>query len=99
MAEEYILRKNALLCLELQYLGETDHIAEGVLRTARTKIFRLPYIEAEPVRHGRWIEGGLFNDLAKCSVCGAKNFTFGFVCENKFGYCPNCGARMDGGTE
>ena len=64
-----------------------------------TEVHYAPTIEAEPVRHGRWIEGGLFNDLAKCSVCGAKNFTFGFVCENKFGYCPNCGARMDGGTE
>ena len=53
-------------------------------------------VDAVEVVHGRWVEGGLFNDLAKCSVCGAKHFTMGFVYDNKFSYCPNCGAKMDG---
>ena len=55
-----------------------------------------PIVDAVEVVHGRWVEGGLFNDLAKCSVCGAKHFTMGFVYDNKFSYCPNCGAKMDG---
>ena len=68
-------------------------------------------IEAEPVKHGRWI----FKDddrmpwctQAICSHCKkvvANNthlaVDFGqrdFVAENL--YCPNCGAKMDGGAE
>ena len=50
----------------------------------------MPTIEAEPVRHGRWIykpaEG------TACSMCGEMT-----ICEYKF--CPNCGARMDGGDD
>ena len=47
------------------------------------------------VKRGRWVEGGLFNDLAKCSVCGAKYFTFVLLRENKFSFCPSCGALME----
>ncbi len=46
-----------------------------------------PSIEAKPVEHGRWIEG---KGLEKCSVCCKKGFP-------DWNYCPNCGARMDGG--
>lgn len=47
----------------------------------------------DPVRHGRW----LFTDTntCECSVC--------HTCEpypfSEFEWCPNCGARMDGGTD
>lgn len=47
-------------------------------------------------KKGRWVNGGLFSDIAKCSVCGSKHFTMDFVCANKFSYCPNCGADMRG---
>ena len=56
---------------------------------------------ADPVRHGRWIYGQDFNwYTAHCSLCGyerrtdvkAKNW-------NMWGYCPNCGAKMDGEEE
>ena len=46
-----------------------------------------PTIDAEPVRHGKWVvttEG-----IVKCSECKRK---FILLKEN---YCPNCGARMD----
>lgn len=53
---------------------------------------RLPTIDAEPVRHGRWIGG----ELGECSVCGhvgcASDIWTG--CDDF--YCPNCGAKMDG---
>ena len=55
-----------------------------------------PTVDAVEVVHGRWVEGGLFSDIAKCSVCGSKHFTMDFVRSNKFNYCPNCGAKMDG---
>lgn len=57
-----------------------------------------PTIDAEPVRHGRWIEAhdndGLdyecSNQKCKCRISynGAK-------VSGDFNYCPNCGAKMD----
>ena len=52
-----------------------------------------PIIEAEPVRHGRWIDHE-YKEFPigryECSVCGAKH-------DMEWDYCPNCGARMDEG--
>lgn len=50
-----------------------------------------PTVEAEPVRHGRWIGG----ELGECSVCGHHGCASDIWndCANQ--YCPNCGAKMD----
>ena len=60
-------------------------------------INRATTIESEPVRHGEWIETGVFElDVIysgwKCSECGY------IFCGDKFKYCPKCGAKMDGGN-
>ena len=51
-----------------------------------------PTIEAEPVKHGKWIETDEWDEfsgrLYKCSNC--KTFVLGYF-DN---YCPYCGARM-----
>lgn len=55
-------------------------------------------IEVMEVRHGQWINNGdeYVPDI-KCGLCGQRkpillgNFSFN--------YCPNCGAKMDGGTD
>ncbi len=56
-------------------------------------------IDAEPVRHGRWIERKSFHAdggvSAKCSVCKNDVQYLG----NPLNYCPNCGAKMDGGAD
>lgn len=64
-------------------------------------IVNCPTIEAEPVRHGKWIRGDLVEIvfitevyLWKCSECGEE---FKEI-ENNIGhyhYCTNCGAEMD----
>ena len=41
-----------------------------------------PTIDAEPVRHGRWVEG------IACSECRQVDLS-------KPNYCPNCGAKMN----
>lgn len=46
--------------------------------------------ELAPVVHGRWIYG---RDLRCCSLCGSEMGT-----RDGWSYCPNCGAKMDGGT-
>ena len=44
-----------------------------------------PIIDAEPIRHGKW----LWFDGVRCSQCNYKLETTGLP-----SYCPNCGARM-----
>ena len=47
-------------------------------------------IDAEPVRHGRWIFDNGVDHCYKCSECkGAKPPHY--IADN---YCPNCGAKM-----
>ena len=49
-------------------------------------------VDAVEVVHGRWVDNGIPESmLSGCSVCG---FTCGAY---SFNYCPNCGAKMDGG--
>lgn len=49
-----------------------------------------PTIEAEPVRHGEWCREEEYGVFWVCDQCG-------FASEYKDNYCPNCGAKMDGG--
>lgn len=51
-------------------------------------------IDAEPVRRGEWLEAekGVFPAYCgKCSECG--------VTRERENYCPNCGAKMNGGQK
>lgn len=50
-----------------------------------------PTIDAEPVRHGKWLYVGYGKpDAWYCSECSV------MVAKQHF-YCPRCGAKMDGG--
>lgn len=54
----------------------------------------IPAADVAPVVHGRWVDNGIPDSiLSGCSVCG---FTCG---SSSFFYCPNCGAKMDGGGD
>ena len=56
----------------------------------------MPTIEAEPVRHGRWIPWDGVEGTYQCSVCGADwDCLEGTPMDNEMYYCPNCGAIMD----
>ena len=65
--------------------------------------------ELEVVRHGRWVKDDLYNTI--CSVCGERipcieEYDTDEDCGGTYDveidetpHCPNCGAKMDGGTE
>ena len=69
-------------------------------------ILDIPAADVAPVRHGRWKKskgnerptenGFVHDDRYVCDCCG-----WGCCCETKldFSFCPNCGAKMDGGEE
>ena len=67
-------------------------------------IDKQPTIDAEPVRHGRWIptkERNIWDEFCevfKCSECGKfTSHDLGIMVQHR--YCPNCGAKMDGESE
>ena len=64
-----------------------------------------PAVEAEPVRHGKLLEGETFNDQ-HCSVCGQvfrDDISF-IIQPDETGChmpkrCPECGCYWDGGAD
>lgn len=53
-----------------------------------------PTVDAEPIRHGHWIDGNDSIIVGTCSVCGWSVF-IGETNISGMPYCPNCGAKMD----
>lgn len=65
-------------------------------------INRAPTVDAEPVRHGGWIErptGAYGAWQTWCSACGKHSGIGGIKSNRHKPYCPNCGAKMDGGKQ
>ena len=56
-----------------------------------------PTVDAEQVRHGRWIYK-YFDSC--CSACGWQNKADTVTrIRNDYPYCPHCGAKMDAEVE
>ena len=52
-----------------------------------------PKVDAEPVRHGRWIWD---DEGYHCSECFFHAYGNTLEClDGTYRFCPNCGARMD----
>ena len=60
----------------------------------------LPTADVAPVKHGHWISLDDYFEDAQCSECGDAlvigDCSFNDFCEC-YKFCPNCGAKMDGG--
>lgn len=73
-----------------KYVENSDDLQ--LYSDVRAAVLFAPTIEAEPVRHGRWIEKPfLFGTSNFCSICDS----FYGMPHGKYNYCPNCGAKMD----
>lgn len=65
------------------------------MRMALEFIQRYPAADVVEVRHGQYISTGydeLYCGFGDCSICGANMPRWS-------DYCPNCGAKMDGGDD
>ena len=51
--------------------------------------------DVAPVRHGRW---GTHSDRPDSLICSVCNCGFDMWKHDPHDYCPNCGAKMDGGA-
>ena len=69
---------------------------EAVWKSARV-LKKIPAADVMPVVHGRWEIDDFWSDnvqiAGKCAVCSEIISWFNELPN----YCPNCGARMDGG--
>lgn len=70
-------------------------ILKATYEFIKERIGDTPTVDAVLVRHGKWVTGKYNDELSVpcCSECNA------FVTLSPYGlnYCPNCGAKMDGG--
>ena len=67
-------------------------------------IAEAPTVDAVEVVRGRWIASATtWGEKAICSVCGRDLYVNepgnGLLNIEDLHYCPNCGAKMDGGNE
>ena len=63
----------------------------------RIDLSDIPIVDAVEIVHGRWVEAD-DGDGAVCSIC-REDFCNIYLEVERFKYCPNCGAKMDGGVE
>lgn len=81
-----------------------EHFIFGI-ESVLEYVENLPAADVAPVVHGRWIEqeDPMLDVYYTCSVCKEDFYieTTGYTEKDMFlyTYCPNCGARMDGGNE
>lgn len=83
---------------------ECDAVTEVLYRRAfksrediKEFLDNIPTVDVVKVKHGEWVKPEcetLYRLYSgnKCSECG---FVY---CGDKTPYCPNCGAKMDGGN-
>ena len=67
---------------------------------AKVMVMATPTADVEAVRHGEWTreENPFFlGGVGRCSLCGYAYLIGTMV--NGSEYCPNCGAKMDGGKQ
>ena len=91
-------------------LIDADAFLEKMKRTSRYfdvvfDVEDMPTVDAVEVVHGRWkemhYEGGILDgtNFDRCSICGYERVFDDPAIKTVFKYCPNCGAKMDGGAE
>jgi hypothetical protein len=85
--KEYIEREAA------RDLFEQALVDDWEIQYADDRLDEIPAADVVEVRHGRWVYNDELDDMFHCTVCDAVSV------RNTFRYCPNCGAKMDGGAD
>ena len=86
-------------CIHFDVCYKIEHFGRDLEGTSPCEQFVNK--DVAPVRHGHWIpqfvsKRGL-SDHFMCSECAESTFTPRKFEMIKYAYCPNCGAKMDGG--
>lgn len=84
---------------QLKWPTEREQKKAAWMKVLKRVMDAEPTVDAEPVRHGRWIEiEDSWDDCHyQCTGCGEEWYLDdGTPAENNMNYCPHCGAKMDG---
>lgn len=102
---EYISREAAIDAV-LGYKGYfQDRLSTNNMilkKEAEVAIDDVPAADVAPVRHGRWKRNDCYESWANryvCSLCWNHALSDGDYRHELSNYCPNCGAKMDGGAD
>lgn len=86
---EYIEREDVREMMRMEF--DDDYADEAV--------DRLPTADVAPVRHGEWIDvEDDYGSYLRCSICEDEFTSWEADCA-RTNYCPNCGAKMEGGSD
>ena len=95
---EYINREAALHEIERR---EVLMVGDQRISVDAMKSFikNRPTADVAPVVHGRWVHEHISEGYAwvMCSECEA--VIHKILINKRLNYCPNCGAKMDGGAD
>ena len=85
--------------IERKALRDTLYDANAITMSGVKILNQFPSADVAPVRHGRWVS--VPHKLARvCSVCNRDEpYKFADIDTDVYDYCPNCGAKMDGGAD
>ena len=68
-------------------------------KTMKEAIDHAPTLDYAPVRHGEWVESTVCVGFYECSQCRSRKRGNQPFFDSVWNYCPNCGAKMDGGKK
>ena len=93
--DEYVKREDLLELYRMDdpVLNENGHVP---LQVILQNIMDIPAADVAPVRHGQWETNSDRPDSLICSVC---KYGFDMWKHDPHNFCPNCGAKMDGGAD
>lgn len=97
---EYIDREAAIDAItDLAGKAPTRSAYDAIWKSARA-LKKIPAADVVPVAHGRWEyippTINTYGQL-RCSICNW--WTLDPSVDRSYSYCPNCGAKMDGGAD
>ena len=78
--------------IERKALRDTLYDADAITMSGVKILNQFPGADVAPVRHGRWIAS--HDEFCACSI---RKYPV-YLMWDQTNYCPNCGAKMDGGT-
>ena len=91
MSKEYIERE-AIIQEIKEAKNDFSPTVRPIFDVATHLVSHAPTADVAPVVHGKWVYDRWCE--FKCSICGHWSNTLPKAQEK---YCPNCGARMNGG--